>query len=386
MSVIVNIGRAVALLSLLTQACSSDPAAAPDGAGGTSTEATQPPASTVRPGGPGGGADMDAGEHSPASPPVAPLPPPVPYTNPVYGVDFADPAVIRGKDRKLYAFATGGLIQRARSTDLVHWQGIGNALVAKPSWASNKNNFWAPHVSEHGGTYYLYFSAEQNAGSGSFCIGVATGSAPDAPFTDSGQPIACGPSFANIDPMQYDDPKTGQPLLYWGSAFEAIRVQELTADRLRLAPGSQPRALLTPSAYAYERLIEGAWLHKHGDTFYLFSSGDDCCGSANAAPHYAVMVARSKSPTGPFEDYAPSVGAPDNTILVGSNRFYAPGHNAVIVDDAGTEWMVYHSFDRGTPGPRRMLIDPIVYKNGWPTIANRVPSEVMQPKGPVFSP
>ncbi len=244
------------------------------------------------------------------------------------GSDFADPAVIRGTDRKLYAFATGGLIQRARSADLVHWQVMGNALAAKPTWASAKNNFWAPHVVQHGATFYLYFSAEQNAGSGSFCIGVATAPAADAPFTDVGAPIVCGASFANIDPMAYDDPTTGKPMLYWGSAFESIRVQELAADRVHLAPGSQPRAMLVPSTYAYERLIEAAWLHPHGSWYYLFSSGDDCCGGPAGPPHYAVMVARSKSPTGPFEDLAAVTGAGDNTILVGGPRFYAPGHNA----------------------------------------------------------
>ncbi len=334
-----------------------------------------------------GGAPAEETPDTPdAGPTETPLPPPVPYTNPVLAVDFADPAVIRGADRKLYAFATGGLIQRARSTDLVHWEHIGNALAAKPTWASMKNAFWAPHVYEHGGKFYLYFSAEQNAGSGSFCIGVATAPAADAPFTDVGQPIVCGPSFANIDPMVYDDPATGKPMLYWGSAFQAIRVQELASDRIRLQPGSQPIALLVPSAYAYERLIEAAWVHPRAGYFYLFSSGDDCCGGPAGPPHYAVMVARSKSATGPFEDYAVVTGSADNTILVGSARFHAPGHNAVIKDDAGTDWMVYHSPDRKTPGPRVMLIDPIKYENGWPAIQGRTPSEGLQANGPVFEP
>lgn len=330
--------------------------------------------------------DVDGGLAAPDASGEAPLPPPVPYANPVLAHDFADPTVIRGKDRKLYAFATGGLIQRAESTDLVHWKTIGDALAAKPSWASAKNAFWAPHVVEHAGTYFLYFSAEQNAGTGSFCVGVAKASGPDQPFVDTGTPIVCGPSFVNIDPMVYVDPKTGKPLLYWGSGFEAIRVQELAPDRVRFAPGSKPTSLLVPSSNAYERLIEGAWLHEHAGTFYLFFSGDDCCGSANAPPHYAVMVSRAKSAVGPFEDFGPSTGAPDNTILVGNARWLGPGHNAVVVDDAGTEWMVYHSFDTKQPGGRMLMIDPIRYVNGWPSIAGRSPSEGLQKDGPVFRP
>jgi arabinan endo-1,5-alpha-L-arabinosidase len=307
------------------------------------------------------------------------VPPPATYQNPVLETDFADPAVIRAADRTFYAFATGGLIQRARSKDLVHWTHLGNSLAAKPSWASAKNAFWAPHVSAHDGTYYLYFSAEQNAGTGSFCIGVATAKGPEEPFVDVGAPIVCGASFVNIDPMAYDDPATGKRWLYWGSGFQPIRVQELAADRVHLAPGSAPTNLLVTSSYEYERLIEAAWLHKHGEWNYLFYSGDDCCGGPGGPPHYAVLIARSKSPTGPYEDYAPSTGRKDNTILVSNDRWLAPGHNAIVTDDAGEDWMVYHSFDRKKPGARVMLIDRITYDAGWPSIAGRSPSEATLP-------
>ena len=333
-----------------------------------------------------GGAAEDAAADADATAPVPEEPPvSVPYENPVLAIDFPDPTVIRGVDRKFYAFATGGRIQRAVSSDLVHWKTIDNALAAKPTWASMKNAFWAPHVVEHGGTYYLYFSAERNAGTGSFCIGVATAKGPEQPFVDAGKPVVCGPSFVHIDPMAYDDPVTKKRLLYWGSGFEAVRVQELAPDRLALAPGSQAIPLLVPSKKSYERLVEAGWLHKRGDWYYLFSSGDDCCGGPNGPPHYAVLAARSKSATGPFEDYGAVTGRADNTILVGDSRWLGPGHNAVVTDDAGTDWMVYHSFDKTKAGGRFMLIDPIVYVDGWPTIAGRVPSQGKQ-DGPMIRP
>lgn len=379
-----RIGAAGIVLSLSAWGCSG------------ADEATPSPETLTDEGGvgPGGGPDpsgTDAGGAGPSDADAGrdaapgPLPPPVPYTNPVLASDFPDPTIIRGKDRKFYAFATGGIVQRAVSTDLVHWTKTGSAMSAKPKWASNKPNFWAPHIAEHGGTYYLYFSAEQNAGTGSFCIGVATAKGPNLPFVDVGAPIVCGASFVNIDPFTYDDPATGKRLLYWGSGLQPIRVQELAANRTSLLAGSVAKNLLVTSTAPYERLIEGAWVHEHAGTFYMFYSGDDCCGSATAQPHYAVLLARSKSPTGPFEDFT-STGAKDNTMLVANASWLGPGHNAVVTDDAGTDWMIYHAFAPNKAGGRMMLIDPITYVNGWPAIAGRSPSHGMQKKGPVFRP
>src|SRR5437868_2443895 len=112
------------------------------------------------------------------------------YQNPVYDADFPDPTVIRASDGKFYAYATqttvGGVwynIQVARSTDLLHWQYLGDALPVKPAWANQTQNFWAPHVTEAGGTYYMYYSADPNARTG-LCLAVATASSPAGPFTD----------------------------------------------------------------------------------------------------------------------------------------------------------------------------------------------------------
>lgn len=375
-----------AVLAIVGAGCTGDDDVADDGPA-TGAAAGEPDAGDdatsagVRP--PAAGAATPDASSSSSAPSAPSLAPPVPYENPVLARDFADPTVIRTAPHQFYAYATGGLVQRAMSTDLVHWQTIADALAAKPSWASAKNAFWAPHVVEHGGTYFLYFAAEQNAGSGSFCVGVATAPAPDAGFVDVGAPIVCSPSFQAIDPMAYDDPATGARLLFWGSGFGPIQVRELAPDRAHFAAGSSATALLVPSTNAYERLIEGAWLHEHAGTYYLFSSGDDCCGGPGGGPHYAVMVSRATKPQGPYEDIGPSTGAPDNTILVANARWLAPGHNAVITDDAGVDWLVYHAFDTTRPGARMMLIDRISYVGGWPSIAGRSPSQGAQ-SGPVW--
>jgi arabinan endo-1,5-alpha-L-arabinosidase len=309
------------------------------------------------------------------------------YTNPVLDTDFPDPAVIRAPDGYYYAYATqtemGGKwlnIQLARSADLVTWQHLGDALPTKPGWASKTQDFWAPHVARHGDTYYMYYSAKPDTADErhGLCLAVATAGGPAGPFVDMGKPLKCGETFVNIDPMSFDDPATGKRLLYWGSGFHPIKVQELAADRLSFAPGSAPTDLVLPvkdDPAEYQKLIEGAWVIPRNGWYYMFYSGNNCCG-ANA--HYAVLVARSRSATGPFEKLAPNP-----VILQQRGIWAAPGHNAIITDQAGRDWMVYHAVDVRRPRTkptddvntrRVMLIDRIVWRGGWPRIEGDGPS------------
>jgi arabinan endo-1,5-alpha-L-arabinosidase len=305
------------------------------------------------------------------------------YTNPVLDTDFPDPAVIKAPDGFYYAYATQTKpadqwinIQLARSPDLVSWQSLGDALPTKPNWASKTQDFWAPHVIRHGDTYYMYYSAKPDAALSDdkrgLCLGVATAGGPLGPFVDKGKPLQCGDGFVNIDPMAFDDPATGKHWLYWGSGFAPLKVQELGADYLSFAPGSSPIdlvAVVKDDPAQYQQLVEGSWVILRGVYYYLFYSGNNCCGP-NA--HYAVLVARSRSATGPFEKLAP-----DPVILAARGNWVAPGHNAIITDRAGHDWIVYHAVDarrpRTKPGDdintrRILLIDRIEWKDGWPRI------------------
>jgi arabinan endo-1,5-alpha-L-arabinosidase len=319
------------------------------------------------------------------------------YTNPVLDLDFPDPTVVRAPDGWYYAYATQTIlngqtinIQVARSKDLIAWEHLGDALPTKPAWASETQKLWAPHVSQFGGTYYMYYSADPNTLTG-LCLAVATSKSPRGPFKDSGKPLKCGTSFVNIDPMAFDDPRTGKRLLYWGSGFQSIRVQELAPDRLSFMPGSVAVELVAPikdeNPDNYQRLIEGAWMTERGGYYYLFFSGDNCCGDK---AHYAVMVARSKSAIGPFETLAQATHQKGSAILERNERWIAPGHNSVIRDASGQDWIFYHAIDAknrflksdiaGDRDVRRiMLMDRLVYRDGWPAIAGRTPSTTAQP-------
>jgi arabinan endo-1,5-alpha-L-arabinosidase len=314
---------------------------------------------------------------------------PAAIANPVIDANFPDPAALKTADGYYYVYATQGEvsgkmqnIQTARSRDLKTWERVGDALPLKPNWASKTQDFWAPHVSYHGGKYYLYYSAKPDIAlkdkKSGLCLAVATASKPEGPFIDIGKPLQCGDGFINIDPMAYDDPGTGKRLLYWGSGFGSIKVQQLAGDRKSFASGSEAVDLVAviknDDPANYQRLVEGAWVTKKDGYYYLFYSGDNCCGP-NA--HYAVMVARSRSATGPFETLAEVTGAKNSVILEADPRWIAPGHNAVIQDDKGLYWILYHAVDAKRPrekdgddinSRRVMLVDQLDWIDGWPRV------------------
>lgn len=302
------------------------------------------------------------------------------FDNPIINRNFPDPTVIKAENGYYYVYATntridGELmnIQVLKSDNLLDWKDLSDALPEKPTWADK--DFWAPHVTYNENTqkYYLFYSGESNDKNVGKCLGVAISNSPEGPFVDKGAPLLCGEGFKNIDPMVYKD-KSGEYYLYWGSGFGSIKVQELSNDFLDFKKDSEAKELIFPvkgeNPDNYEKLVEGAWLKKHDGFYYLYYSGDNCCGE-NA--HYAVLVARSQRPTGPFEKFQNKDGKP--LILSKNDRWLAPGHNSVVTDEEGQDWIMYHAIDRKNPERGRVfMMDRIDYKNGWPVINNGSPS------------
>lgn len=318
-----------------------------------------------------------------------------PYINPVFNNDAPDPCILKDKDN-FYAMVTENVYQDEfyrlmilRSKNLVDWQPCGMVFPDQvPAWINQKSNYlWAPDLSYHNGRYYVYFSALGKGGKlldGPHGIGVAWAKRIEGPYEFMDEPLLIGSGFRYIDPMVFTD-DDGTRYLYWGSNHQPLYVQELAADGLSLV--GKPKPVVLPQwgpiiidgdfrpRPGHESLIEGVWVIKREDYYYLFYSGDNI-----TVDRYAVGVARATSPLGPFEKN------PMNSILLHNNRFTAPGHNSIIQDDAGQDWIIYHAIDRTNERLGRiMLIDRIDWKNGWPVINNEQgPSYTLQKRGPIM--
>ena len=308
--------------------------------------------------------------------------------NPVLNINFPDPTVIN-VNGNYYAYATRSSyegrminIQVAVSKDLFNWEYKGDALPQKPSWASNTQIFWAPDVLYDSTTnqYVMFYSAKNNDTSVNMCIGVAFSKDPTGPFVDKGTPLLQGKGFGNIDPMAMVDPQTGKRILYWGSDFQPIRVQELNDDWKSFKDGSTAATVLFPDKEKeYSKLIEGAWVDYHDRKYYLYYSGDNCCGD-NA--NYAVMVARADNAFGPFERLGEASGSGNSVILAKDSIWTAPGHNSIFKDNHGNTWIAYHAIWKNEAEKEKakhenkyvtrvMCIEPVTYKVGWPVVEKK---------------
>ncbi len=238
----------------------------------------------------------------------------------------------------------------------------------KPNW--KEGGIWAPDINEYNGKYYLYYSmstwGDENPG-----IGVAVSDKPEDPFTDHG-PLFTSKDIKvenSIDPEFYND--NGTPYLFWGS-FHGIYGVKLSPDGFKVSGAPFQAA---------GNSFEAPYIFKKKDYYYLFLSSGSCCEGEKSTYH--VAVGRSKEIGGPYLDQAGNdlKDSEGTVILTGSKKFAGPGHNAVITDEKGQDWMVYHAIQKNKPKlnsgvtRRPLMIDKIIWKNGWPTIKNAEPSE-----------
>jgi xylan 1,4-beta-xylosidase len=284
------------------------------------------------------------------------------YSNPVMAGDYPDPSVIR-MGSEYWATATssewGPQFPLLVSRDLVNWELVGNVFSKRPEWSVA--NYWAPEIVEHKGRYYVYYVGRKKGGP--LAVAVATAEKPGGPYTDHGVLVAQAPG--SIDAVPFDDEK-GERYLIWKEDGNSRKLptilwmQRLNEDGTKLV--GEPKELMRNDAPWEGAVIEGPFVVKRHGWFYMFYSGNGCCG---AGCNYALGVARSRSLHGPYEKYS------RNPILDGNDVWKCPGHGSIIIDEKGRYFLMYHAYavkDSIFTG-RQALLDEVVFgADGWPSI------------------
>lgn len=285
------------------------------------------------------------------------------YQNPVRAGDYPDPSVIRvGED--YWATATSSEwaphFPILHSRDLVNWEIKGYAFAQLPAWA--KANFWAPEIAQDQGKFYIYYTARQTQ-SNRLAVAVATADHPAGPYTDRGALIA--QEAGSIDPVPFTDAQGARWLLWKEDGNSMKRPTPIWLQRLRddgLAFIGEKREILRNDAPWEGAVVEGPFVLRRGSYYYLFYSGNACCGRGC---NYALGVARAKEMAGPWEK------SPANPILAGNTDWRCPGHGSIVTDPEGRYWLLYHAYaQKGFVATgREMLLDEVVFgPDGWPTI------------------
>jgi arabinan endo-1,5-alpha-L-arabinosidase len=324
----------------------------------------------------------------------------------------ADPSVLRptAGDRHWYLYCTSDALTAQetgpdgtplihnvpmfRSLDLTHWTYMGDAFPTVPAWVTG--SIWAPDVVHSHHRYLMYYAAsDTDIGAGGSAVGVATSASPDGPWRDTGTPVVAPTQQPDGSGPRWEyDPEVisadGRSYIYFGSYFGGIHARQLTADGLTSIAS-------TETTIAIDNRYEGTFIVRHRGWYYFMGSATNCCNGPLTG--YAVFTARSRSPLGPFVDRsgrsildARVGGTP--VLAQNGNRWVGTGHNAVITDYAGQQWIVYHAVDRTDPyyagdvgyTKRPALIDPLDWRHGWPVVRGGAgPSDSPMP-GPAAQP
>jgi xylan 1,4-beta-xylosidase len=284
------------------------------------------------------------------------------FSNPVLPGDHPDPSVIRvGKE--YWATATTSewapLFPILKSSNLVHWEHVANVFEKRPAWSVG--NYWAPELAEHQGTYFIYYVGRKKGGP--LSLAVATAPHPTGPWTDHGPLI--GQEAGSIDAVPISD-ENGDRYLIWKEDGNSrnrptpLWIQKLSSDGTKLV--GEMKEIMRNDAIWERNLIEGPFVVRRNDWYYLFYSGNACCGRGC---NYALGVARAKHLFGPWEKHQ------HNPILAGNAEWVCPGHGSIVTDVAGRDYLLYHAYHAETfvYVGRQGLLDEIIWQdNGWPTI------------------
>ncbi len=297
-----------------------------------------------------------------------------------------DPVITEHNDR-YYLYGTGQGISVFSSSNLKEWRAeppvFSEAKI--PEWTYEitsdfKGHIWAPDIYEHDGTYYLYYSIS-SGGKNTSAIGVATNGSlnPESPnyeWRDHGPVVHSVPNrdlWNAIDPHIIED-DDGAVWMSFGSFWGGLKLVKLATNRTELATpeewysiAKRERSILVDDPEPEPAALEAPFIFKKDNYYYLFLSWDYCCRGSEST--YKIMVGRSKSLTGPYVDKSGKAltQGGGSLVLEGNDRYAGVGHNSAYHFD-GTDYLVFHAYDREADGESVLKILPMQWKNGWPEV------------------
>src|SRR5690606_36802527 len=151
-------------------------------------------------------------------------------------------------------------------------------------------DYWAPEIAQIGDTFYIYYTA-RNRNNHRLCVGVATSKKIEGPYDDHGAMIC--QKVGSLDGMPVDD-TDGQKYLFWKEDGNSqgqptpIYIQKLSPDGLKLV-GEMKEVMRNDQPWE-GNLVEGPFVMRKGNYWYMFYSGNACCG---VGCNYAMGVARA---------------------------------------------------------------------------------------------
>lgn len=304
------------------------------------------------------------------------LPTVLPATPPTTLPRVHDPVIAREGDT-YYSVSTGRGLTLYTSPDRVMWQRQGRVFSQAMPWTAttipgSTDHYWAPDISFWKGRWHLYYSVS-TFGKNRSAIGLATSPTldakrPDYAWRDEGVVIEshAGDDWNAIDPNLVLD-ENGQPWLCFGSFWSGIKLVALDPTTGKAAPGA-PLMSLARRPKDTGGAIEGPFIVRHGEFYYLFVSFDLCCRGADST--YNIRVGRSLTLTGPYvdRDSKPLVEGGGTLVLAGAGRWRGPGHNRVY-REGKQDFLVYHAYDAQDKGISKLRIQPIIWDEaGWPQV------------------
>ncbi|MGH8954584.1 MAG: glycoside hydrolase family 43 protein [Microbacterium sp.] len=273
-----------------------------------------------------------------------------------------DPSICRVGDA--YYIATSSFeyspgVPIHRSTDLVRWELVGNALdrdsQLRPSVAAKDSGIYAPTLRHHDGRFWLTTTDTSRPFDGQLIVHA---DAAEGPWSE---PVFV-PGAIGIDPdLAWDEDGTAH--LSWRSFHpELDGIASVPVDPETGAPLGEPRLLWAGTGLPH---IEAPHLYRIGEWWYLLVA------EGGTERGHTVSIARSRTIHGEYE------ACPANPILTHRSTAHPvqnTGH-ADIVENADGSWSVVYLGVRPrgiTPAfhvnGRETFVAGVDWIDGWPRI------------------